>query len=119
VPLKIAEILDKTDETIKQIREKIPIYPRIKEEIECSDVLKFEVVNLLIKKIKKEFNNINTLDGLKITFEEGWILIRPSNTSPIIRLTAEANNEKELIRIVKLFRKKTEEIIEDVKKTKS
>ncbi len=45
-----------------------------------------------------------TIDGLRVEFEHGWGLIRPSNTSPYLILRFEAENQKDLDRIQQLFR---------------
>lgn len=57
----------------------------------------------LYEKLKTHFSNgkFNTLDGLRIDFEDqSWIHLRPSNTEPIIRLMGEAKNPK---RVEELF----------------
>ncbi len=57
----------------------------------------------LYEKLKNHFSNgkFNTLDGLRIDFEDqSWIHLRPSNTEPIIRLMGEAKNPK---RVEELF----------------
>lgn len=115
VPLKIAEILDKTGKTLGDLLEEVPTYPIRKEEIECADDIKFDVVNKLKNVIKTEFKDTNTLDGIRINLEEGWVLIRPSNTSPIIRLTTEADNQNLLNQLSIEFKKRTKEIIEEIK----
>ena len=115
VPLKIAEILDNAGKTLGELLEEVPTYPTRKEEIECADQIKFDVVNKLKNVFKTEFKNTNTLDGIRINLDEGWVLIRPSNTSPIIRLTVEADNEDVLNQLATEFKKRTEEIIEEVK----
>ncbi len=38
----------------------------------------------------------NTIDGVKIVFPDSWALIRASNTSPILRLSIEARDQKRL-----------------------
>ncbi|MEA3457568.1 MAG: phosphomannomutase/phosphoglucomutase, partial [Candidatus Thermoplasmatota archaeon] len=93
VPLKIAEILDNAGKTLEELLKEVPTYPTKKEEIECADQIKFDVVNKLKNAFKTEFENTNTLDGIRINLGNGWVLIRPSNTSPIIRLTVEADDE--------------------------
>ena len=45
-----------------------------------------------------------TIDGLRVEFENGWGLVRPSNTSPYLTLRFEANTEDELKRIEEVFR---------------
>jgi phosphomannomutase len=57
------------------------------------------------------------MDGVRVDFAEGWVLIRPSNTSPIIRLTSEADNETILNDLTTRFMTRTYEIIEQMKKT--
>ncbi len=38
---------------------------------------------------------VNTIDGVKIDFETGWVHLRKSNTEPIIRIYSEAHTEQE------------------------
>jgi phosphomannomutase len=95
----------------------IPTYPSKKEEIECADEIKFNVVQQLKQKLVKEFEHVNTMDGVRVDLAEGWVLIRPSNTSPIIRLTTEADNETILNDLTTRFMTRTHEIIKQMKKT--
>ncbi|WP_244670095.1 hypothetical protein [Coxiella endosymbiont of Amblyomma nuttalli] len=45
-----------------------------------------------------------TIDGLRVEFENGWGLVRPSNTSPYLILRFEANTKDELKRIEEMSR---------------
>jgi len=38
--------------------------------------------------------NIDTTDGVKIWYDDGWLLIRPSGTEPIIRIFVEAETKR-------------------------
>jgi phosphomannomutase len=96
IPLRIAEILIKEKKKLSEIVEEIKIYPFEEIVFECPDEKKFEVVKNLAEKFKKEYKRVNTLDGVKVIFDFGWILIRASNTSPKIRLYVEAKTEKKL-----------------------
>ncbi len=116
VPLKIAEILDKKGTKLSSLVDEIPVYPIKKAEIECEDKIKFKVMNKIIERIQQEYVNTNILDGVRIELADGWVLIRPSNTSPIIRLTAEANNETELELLIKQFSEIVENEIENYKR---
>ncbi|MBW2988535.1 phosphomannomutase/phosphoglucomutase, partial [Candidatus Woesearchaeota archaeon] len=52
--------------------------------------------------IEKHFSGekISHLDGVKIETNEYWVNIRPSNTEPLVRLTAEAKHPETLKRVV-------------------
>jgi phosphomannomutase len=117
IPLKIAEILQQTKKPLHEIVTMIPTYPTKKEEIDCPDEIKFNVVQQLRQQLVKEFEHVNTMDGVRVDLAEGWVLIRPSNTSPIIRLTTEADNETILNYLTTRFMTRTHEIIEQIKKT--
>jgi phosphomannomutase len=117
IPLKIAEILENIKKPLYELVSEIPMYPTKKEEIECDDEIKFKVVQQLKQKLIKEFEHVNTMDGVRVDLPDSWILIRPSNTSPIIRLTTEANNETILQNLTTQFLARTHEIIEHIKTT--
>ena len=111
VPLKIAEILEKTNHSLSSIIKKIPIYPVKKIEISCKDEIKFNFINQLKEQIVKEYQQVNTLDGIRVNLDKGWVLIRASNTSPLIRLTVEADTEQTVHSLVNQFKEKVDHVI--------
>ena len=86
------EILAKSKKTLSQLIEKLPKYFIIKKRIECTN----ENKQIILKKILKETEKYNriTIDGVKIFFEEGSVLIRPSGTEAIYRVFTEAKDEE-------------------------
>ncbi len=65
-----------------------------KDKIQLSSLE--EAVTLLERLTGKYLNeNITTIDGLRIDFENSWVIIRKSNTEPIIRIYSEARSQKE------------------------
>ena len=52
-------------------------------------------LDLIFEKLKEKYKNeeLDTVDGLKILFESGWIHLRKSNTEPIIRIYSESSSE--------------------------
>jgi len=95
--LRMAEILSKTKEKLSEMYDALPKYPSIYEEnFTCPDDVKFKVVEKLKAKFKSEGRNFLDVDGIKLGDETGWVLLRPSNTEPIIRVTAEAKTEEKL-----------------------
>lgn len=96
IPLKIAEILSRGEKKLSDIVSEFPIFPKKRVSVDCSDDIKFEVIDRLKKKFSAQYEDdkVNTLDGVRVDFDDGWILVRASNTAQIIRITSEAVNEK-------------------------
>jgi phosphomannomutase len=111
IPLKIAEILDKNSLSLSALQQQIPLYPREKLEVTCDDTIKFDVISQLKQKYKEEYGEVNTLDGVRIDFDYGWVLIRASNTGPLIRLTVEAETSFQINELVKRFKDDIEHVI--------
>jgi phosphomannomutase/phosphoglucomutase len=103
VPLKIAEILETVKKHLHQLVADLPRDPTKKEEIACADERKFDVVEQLKQQLTAEYPHVNTMDGVRVNLKNGWVLIRPSNTSPIIRLTVEADNDTVLKELTSQF----------------
>jgi phosphomannomutase len=102
--LKLIESLVTSDKKISDYEKEFPKYLS-----EVSEALRFPVKTSekfpFIERLKKEFINkgykIDTIDGVKVIFEDGWALFRPSNTEPIISMSYEAYNENAFKRIKK------------------
>jgi len=76
---------------ISMLRASYPNYFISKNKIELTEETP---VDLILTKIQAKYAKqpINTIDGLKIEFDNSWIHLRKSNTEPIIRIYAEASN---------------------------
>jgi phosphomannomutase/phosphoglucomutase len=95
--LRMAEILSKSSEKLSAMFDALPKYPSIFEEnFPCSDSLKFKVIDKLKAKFEADGMRFLGVDGVKLLYNDGWVLLRPSNTEAIIRVTAEAKTEKRL-----------------------
>jgi phosphomannomutase/phosphoglucomutase len=92
----MAEIVSKMGQKLSEAVKELPtrLFERI--EIDCSDQTKFEVINKIKQKAIEMYENTSTIDGVKIVFPDSWALIRASNTSPILRLSIEARDQKRL-----------------------
>jgi phosphomannomutase/phosphoglucomutase len=106
---RLIEILSKTDMPLSKLKDEIPHYPSTPEiRVECSDQDKFQVVD----EIKNYFRNkhqIIDIDGVRIVFEDGWGLVRASNTQPVLVLRFEAKTEEKLKEIQKIVLEKLKE----------
>lgn len=84
--------LAKSGKSLKQIRNGYPDYFISKNKIELDNEINLEDI---FEKLKSKYrsNPLNTIDGLRIEFDNDWVHLRPSNTEPIIRIIAESNFE--------------------------
>ena len=93
--LRFLEIMSKTSEKLSKMVESFPKYystPEIK--IPCADNIKFQVVEKVKEYAKLMNYPINDIDGVRITYTNGWALVRASNTGPNIIFRAEADSEE-------------------------
>jgi len=88
---RLVEIVEKEGE-LGKLLDSIPEYPVKRGAFPCTDKKK-----AMIKIIEKlsQLGEINTLDGVRVDLEDGWILIRPSGTEPKIRITVESGSRCE------------------------
>jgi len=110
--LRIAEILSKTSEKLSEIVDSLPKYPSIYEKnFECPDELKFVAIEKLKSKFKDYGLKVLDIDGVKLLDKDGWVLLRPSNTEPIIRVSAEARTEEKLKELYEFAKKELNHVL--------
>lgn len=86
--------LAKENKTVSELRATYPSYFMGKKKIELTPDID---VDSLLTKVEKEYQteDISTIDGVKIDFENNWVHLRKSNTEPIIRIYTEAFSQEE------------------------
>ena len=79
---------------VSELRASYPAYFMSKKKIELTPTLD---VDGILKEIEKRYQEeeVNTIDGVKIDFENHWVHLRKSNTEPIIRIYTEAGSQSE------------------------
>ena len=102
--LKLAEYLQTSESKLSDLSRVIPSYPYEEMKFECPDALKFKVNEYLTDFFSKKGYKVETIDGVKIWLEGGWVLLRPSNTQPVIRMFVEATDESRLTKIKEEFK---------------
>lgn len=93
---RLLEILSNTGKTIEQLLSDVPpsfATPEIR--LECADAIKFDVVERLKNKLKNKYTIID-VDGVRVVFDDGWGLVRASNTQPALVLRFEAQSKERL-----------------------
>ena len=92
--LRLIEILSESEKKFSELVNEIPYYSSTPEiRVDCPDDKKFECVEELKKYFKSQYKTID-IDGVRILFENGWGLIRASNTQPILVLRFEGKTEE-------------------------
>ncbi len=91
----------------------IPGYPILRHSITGNEVVMSRLESRLMAMKPLSVSNV---DGIKLNFEDGWLLIRKSGTEPKVRLTAEAKSEARVhqlydggVRVVKESMERSEE----------
>ena len=110
VAARLVQLLSKTDKTLSQLKSIIPTYystPELRMEAE-NDQRKFEITENAISYFKKNYD-CNTIDGVRINFEDGWGLVRSSNTQPVIVCRFEAKTPERRDEIKKIIMGKLNE----------
>ncbi|MFC2022662.1 phosphoglucosamine mutase, partial [Chloroflexota bacterium] len=92
-----ASILDVASrQNLSSLVDSIPSYPILRGSISSRGVV---VSQLEVRLVEMKPLSVSNTDGIKLNFEDGWLLIRPSGTEPKIRVTAEARTEAEVRRL--------------------
>jgi phosphomannomutase len=87
----ILHLLASTGRSVSSLMADLPRYSMIKERLTCPSGKIPEVLRV----IRADFGHlpIDARDGIKVTLDNGWFLVRGSNTEPIIRVVAEATSD--------------------------
>lgn len=88
----ILQLLAERKISSSEYRDSLPRYTIQKDKIQLQDI----DGDALLQKAKDLFadEKLNTTDGVKIDFDEGWVHLRKSNTEPIIRIYSEASTKQ-------------------------
>jgi len=108
---RLIEILSRTERKLSQLLEDVPktfFTPEIR--VGCPDEIKFNVVEKVKEELRKDYAIID-VDGVRVKFDDGWGLVRASNTQPVLVLRFEALSEKRLQEIRSLVEEKVQSAV--------
>ena len=93
---RLLEILSNTGKKISELLSDVPeTYTTPEIRVECPDDIKFTVVQKVTEYFRERYNVID-IDGVRVLFDDGWGLVRASNTQPALVLRFEALSEERL-----------------------
>jgi len=110
---RLLELMARTGKSFGELIQRVPLYPLMKTKVKCPNEKKAIVMEKLTRVLPEELREvvqILTVDGLGVTLKEGWILVRPSGTEPVIRITCEGQTTTSVENILN----KTQSIVERV-----
>ena len=102
--LRIVELLSKSDKNFSELLDGINRYystPEIK--VKSTDEEKFDKIEKVKEYAKEKGYKMNVIDGARVEFEDGWALVRASNTGPDITMRFEGNTEERMNEIKEEF----------------
>jgi phosphoglucosamine mutase len=103
-----ARLVNMASETrLSELRKGLPHYPTVRGAVLCDNEKK-EAVMRQLRFALADMGDLSDIDGIRVSNEKGWVLVRPSGTEPKIRITAEARSGAE-----KLY-EETEKLVREV-----
>jgi phosphoglucosamine mutase len=68
----------------------VDTYPIRRESVQVDE--KAAVMERVRERVAREYDEVSTLDGVRVDRPDGWFLVRASGTQPLVRITAEARD---------------------------
>lgn len=87
----VLQLMASSGKRISELVAELPRYVMIKQKFECPR----ERIEVATTAVAEAFSDekVNRSDGTRVDFEQGWVHVRASNTEPIVRIIAEAEDE--------------------------
>jgi phosphomannomutase / phosphoglucomutase len=108
--LRLIEIVDRSDEPLSAMLSDVPkTFSTAEIRVDCPDELKFKIVEAIKDDLKNDHTIID-IDGVRIVFDDGWGLIRASNTQAVLVMRFEADSNERLKEMRSFVENKVAEI---------
>ncbi len=109
---RLLEIVSNSGQPLSHQLEGVPKLVSTPElRIDCPDDVKFKVISKVAAIMRKN-RSIVDVDGVRVPFEQGWGLVRASNTQPVLVMRFEASSKP----LLEQYRKEIEDVVERAKK---
>jgi len=97
---RLIETVARSDRSLAEMLSDLPPAVSTPEiRIECPDEIKFEIAEKARERFRTLGFEIVDVDGVRVKFDDGWGLIRASNTQPVLVTRFEASDEEALARV--------------------
>ena len=97
---KVLRMIVESGKTLRELLSKIPTYPYYRKAFQLKKDIPFteDINQKIIDEMKdvldsqgKQIKSMNKMDGVRFDYDDGWILIRRSGTSPYLRISGESS----------------------------
>jgi phosphomannomutase/phosphoglucomutase len=105
------EIMAQRDMPLSALVAEVPPYSVVKTKVPCAHERKEQILRAILDRGQAEGKHLDDTDGVKITEEEGWALVRPSGTEPIIRIYAESTRQDHAERLAQTYKQWVESFL--------
>lgn len=96
----LLQILASQDKTYAEFMTNVPRYPATPEyRVACPEEKKSEIITSIVAYFKEHCERYVDIDGIRGYYDDGWFLIRQSNTEPRLSVRVEAKTEEGLERV--------------------
>ena len=105
---RVLQIVAQSNKKVSEMLADLPetaYTPEIR--IDCPDDQKFKIVRELTEIFREKYEVVD-IDGVRVNFDDGWALIRASNTQPVLVLRLEAVTKERLKELVAVIKKQTD-----------
>ncbi len=112
----ILELIAEKKQSFAELISEIPEYPLTKGKVHCDNSMKAGVMKKLQDLLPQNLGKIREIvkvDGIGLFLDDGWILVRPSGTEPVIRVTCEAFSEDRVNSLLAQAKDIVSETVED------
>ena len=93
-------VLARSDQKLSDIRDALPQVINTPEvRFDCDDTRKFAVIEEVAKRLRADGSKVSETDGVRVLTNDGWWLLRASNTQAVLVARAEASTEAGLERL--------------------
>jgi phosphomannomutase len=109
VAIRLLGILARGDATLGDWRDRMaPLVNTPEIRFDCPDERKFAVIDQVSRRLEEEGARVNGIDGVRVSTEDGWWLLRASNTQAVLVARAEARDQAALARLKQQIRRHLE-----------
>jgi phosphomannomutase/phosphoglucomutase len=108
---KIVEEFSSTGKPLSQLIGELPAYFNAKTKVDSSNKSKTRILEGIREEFGKEGGKAITIDGVRLDFDDSWVIARPSGTENYFRVFSEAKTKGKAEEILAKYKKKVEEII--------